>query len=485
MAKPMPREMSKESFSQKAVNALHDVQLQKALHNIKDGLTQTRKEAMALLPEYEAIRQQCVQIKNHSLKYLDTYLEAYEKNVLQAGGHVHWAETDEQACEVIVKICRDAGAKKIVKGKSMVTEEIGLNPVLEQAGFEVTETDLGEYIIQLAGETPSHIIAPAIHKTKEQVADLFHDKHQHPDNQKKITERADLVADARKALRQKFIEADVGITGANFLVAETGQHVLVTNEGNGDLCSTLPGIQIVVTGIEKVVPTRNDVMPLLRLLTRSAVGQQISNYVSFFNGPKRAGELDGPTDFHVVLVDNGRSKILASELKEILRCVRCGACLNHCPVYGAVGGHTYDSMYSGPMGAVITPLLKGLEKTKDMPNACTLNGRCQFACPMDIPLPAMMRQLRNQQWESKLTTTRARWSTQLWGLICQRPKLYRFVTAVSIRMLSIFSGRKKQLKFAPFAGAWFQYRDLPTPESNSFMSRWKKSNAAKKRQAGE
>lgn len=466
--------MTDSLFKQQVTAALTDTALQTALKNVKNGLTAKRHAAVTALPEYERIRRQAVRIKNKTLDQLDTYLLEYEKHVTAHGGRVHWAETPEAACEIIEGICRDAKAEHIVKGKSMVTEEIHLNAHLEKQGYEVTETDLGEYIIQLAEETPSHIIAPAIHKTKEQVARLFGEKHKLLDGVTEHSPRVDLVAEARRMLRQKFLAADVGITGANFLIAESGQHVLVTNEGNGDLCSLLPDTHIVVSGIEKVLPTRQDVGPFLRLLTRSAVGQHISNYVSFFSGPKKPEDRDGPSDFHVVLVDNGRSQMLNSEFKSMLRCVRCGACLNHCPVYGAIGGHAYHSVYSGPMGAVFSPLLEGLKKHGDLPNACTLNGRCQVACPMDIPLPDMIRQLRHQEWSQTLNSRASRWGLGCWAFITRHPGIYRLFVKLAIRLLAVLKGRSHYIKYVPFGQSWSARRDFPLPETSTFMEQWKK-----------
>jgi len=349
-------------FKTRAREALKDESLRAALGNVvKTGFAAKRAEALELVPEWEQIRREAKTIKDHTLEHLEHYLQLYEQQVLNNDGQVHWAESPEDAQQAIVKICQASGARLVAKGKSMVSEETAINEALEAAGMDVVETDLGEYIIQLAEEPPSHIIAPAIHKTKEQVSELFHEHHQQYGLTEKIDNRTALVAEARQVLREKFLGADVGITGANFLIAETGQHILVTNEGNGDLSSNLPKVQIVIVGIEKVLPTLNDAACMLRLLARNGTGQHFSNYTSFMSGPRREGDLDGPDEFHVVLVDHGRTAMLDNGYHEMLRCIRCGACMNHCPVYGSIGGHSYGWVYPGPMGSVL--------------------ARCRFRCP--------------------------------------------------------------------------------------------------------
>lgn len=458
-------------FKRNAVEALDDQNLQNALKFAKHGFIGKRTAAVAELPEWNAIRDDVRGMKDHVLDNLDYYLLAYEAAVLANGGLVHWAQTPEQATDIIATICTDVNAKTIAKGKSMVGEEVDLNAALEKAGVKPIETDLGEYIIQLADEPPSHIIAPAIHKTKEQVTNLFHEHHQQYGLNAKITNRAGLVAEARQVLRKKFIAADVGITGANFLVAETGQHVLVTNEGNGDLSSVLPDTHIVIAGIEKVVPNLDDASALLRLLARSATGQHFSNYTSFISGPRRAGDTDGPTNFHVVLVDNKRTEMLGSELRDILRCFRCGACLNHCPVYGSVGGHAYGWVYSGPMGAVVSPVMIGLENAPDLPHACTLNGRCSEVCPMSIPLPSLLRKHRQATFERRLVTKASRYGIKFWVALATRPRLYKLFTQSVIFFLSRLGHRRGYFQRLPLAGGWTKSRNLPAPQAKStFMT---------------
>lgn len=469
----MSANIKSDTFKQNASEALHDANLQDALGNMKVGFIKKRLDAIELVPEWQRIRDEARDMKNHVLDNLDHYLLRYEQSVTDNGGHVHWAETSADAGEIIVDICKKADAKTVAKGKSMVGEEAEVNRRLEEVGIAPIETDLGEYIIQLAEEPPSHIIAPAVHKTKEQISELFHKHHQQYGLTERITERRALVTEARTVLREKFRNADVGITGANFLIAETGQHVLVTNEGNGDLSSNLPRVHIVIVGIEKVVPTLEDASLLLRLLARSATGQHFSNYTSLMGGPKREGDLDGPEEFHVVLVDNKRTELFAGELREMLRCFRCGACINHCPVYGAVGGHAYGWVYPGPMGSVITPAMVGLEKTRDLPHACTLNGRCAEVCPMSIPLPSLLRKHRRTTFEKQLQTLRSRTALQAWAFVAKRPKLYRMASDAAVGVLSWLGRKHGHVKSLPLVSGWTQARNLPTPsQGKTFISQY-------------
>ena len=455
-------------FKKNAVTSLNNQQLQEALARAKSGFIDKRRKAMAAFPEFDTLRQQAKTIKDHTLKYLDFYLEQFEEKVTEHGGQMHWAKSAEEACKYIVDICQSVDAQSITKGKTMIGEEVGLNAALEKAGLTVTETDLGEYIIQLAKEPPSHIIAPAVHKTREQIAELFQKHHQKPVQ----TEIPALVAEARAVLREKFLAADVGITGANFLVAETGSVVLITNEGNGDLTNTLPRTHIVITSIEKVVPTLEDLTAILRLLGRSASGQAMTAYSTLSTGPKRPEEKDGPENFHIILVDNGRSHLLGGEFQDMLRCIRCGACLNHCPVYGSIGGHAYGWVYPGPMGSILTPLLSGLPTSCDLPNASSLCGRCQDMCPMHIPLPRMLRTLRNQAHEQKLTSWYMRWPLSAWAWLATRPKLYRTTMSLTIWVMKKL-GHQGKFSYLPLAGGWTNSRDFPAPQGQTFMSQWK------------
>ncbi len=463
-----------EHFRERARAALADAQLQRALENVKRGFIAKRAKARARLPEFEILRDEAREIKTHTLKYLDLYLARYEEKVIAAGGQVHWARDAGAARQIVSDICKASGAKSITKGKSMITEEIGLNAHLERQGFEVIETDLGEYLIQIRGETPSHIIAPAVHLNAEQIEADFHARHTQLPPERNISAPAALVSEARQMLREKFIQADVGITGANFLIAETGQSVIVTNEGNGDLTQTLPRVHIVMASLEKVVPTLEDTSTLIRVLARSATGQEISTYTTFSSGPRHAQDPDGPDEFHVVLLDNGRAATLGGEFADMLRCIRCGACLNHCPIYQAVGGHAYGSVYPGPMGSVLTPLLQGVKDAKHLPHACTLCGRCEAVCPERIALPAMLRRWRVRDFAQKPPLDTARLAIRLWAFIARRPALYRALTAPVIAALAWLGRGRGRLKSLPFANAWTDQRDLPTPQGTSFQFQWRR-----------
>ncbi|MGH7083817.1 MAG: lactate utilization protein B, partial [Acetobacteraceae bacterium] len=386
------------AFKKNAHAALGDAGLQRALARTKPHFQERRAAAVAALPEFEELRELGRQIKNHTLENLDFYLETWARNVTRAGGEVHWCATAADAREAVLEICRSAGAKLVTKGKSMISEEIAINEFLEANGITPVETDLGEYIIQLGHEPPSHIIAPALHLNREDWETRFRAAHKDLPADRAFPERRDLLTEARGELRQRFLAADVGITGANFLIAETGSSVIVTNEGNGDLTQTLPKVHIVLASIEKMLPTLEDASVVLRLLARSATGQDFSVYTTFSTGPRRPGDLDGPEEYHVVLLDNGRSAMLGTEFQDMLRCIRCAACMNHCPVYGAVGGHAYGWVYPGPMGAVLTPALIGVDKAGHLPNASTFCGRCESVCPMKIPLPGMMRHWREREF---------------------------------------------------------------------------------------
>ena len=460
------------SFPANARAGLADPILQQALGLARTGFPQRRLEAIARLPEFEELREEGRAIKDHVLAYLDFYLELYERNVAASGGHVHWARNAEEARAAILDICRAANAKIVTKGKSMVAEEIALNDHLDANGITPVETDLGEYIIQLRHEPPSHIIAPAIHLMKEQVADAFRGAHTELDPARPLTDPRALCDEARTVLRPRFLAADVGITGANFIIAETGSSIIVTNEGNGDLTQILPRVHIVVTGIEKIVPTLEDAATLLRLLARSATGQEFSSYTTISTGPRRAGDLDGPEEYHVVLVDNGRSALLGGEFQDMLRCLRCAACLNHCPVYAAVGGHAYGWVYPGPMGAVLTPALVGVGEAGHLPNASTFCGRCESVCPVKIPLPKMMRHWREREFSWRLSPPVYRSGLKLWAWVAQRPALYHALAGVASRVLGWAGLHRGRFRSLPLAQGWTAARDLPAPQGRSFQSLW-------------
>ena len=459
-------------FIQNAAEALADETLQSSLASAKAGFRVGRSEAAARLPEFETLRDEARGIKDHVLAHLDLYLEAFETRVKEQGGHVHWARDTAEACDTVLTICRAAGAKTVTKGKSMISEEMGLNAFLEARGIEPVETDLGEYIIQLRHETPSHIIAPAFHIPKEGVIETFREHHTELDPDRVLEEPRQLLEEARGVLRDRFLAADVGITGANFLIAETGSTVIVTNEGNGDLTQTLPRVHIVLASLEKVVPTLEDTFTILRLLARSATGQEFSSYTTFSTGPRRGEDLDGPHEFHVVLLDNGRSKIVGTEMQEVLRCIRCGACMNHCPVYGVIGGHAYGWVYPGPIGAVLSPLLIGIEEAHHLPGASTFCGRCESVCPMRIPLPKLMRHLREQEFDKGIPPVTVRWGLWIWAFLARRPALYRLATALPMRLLGLLGRQSGRFRRLPMAGGWTAQRDFPAPQGPSFQSLW-------------
>lgn len=352
-----------------------------------------RAKLVSELATWEDLRQAASDLRLHTILHLDYYLEQLESQVVAAGGHVHWARDAEQAQDIIVKIAREHDAKTVVKGKSMASEEIGLNHALESAGIRALETDLGEYIVQLAGTPPSHIIAPALHLTKEGIAALFNEKlgaNLPPDPVR-------LSAFAHEKLRQEFLSSEMGVSGANFMVAETGTIVLVTNEGNGRMVTTQPPVHVAIAGIDKVIPDWESLTVLLKVLARSATGQKISTYTSFITGPRQSDAENGPREFHLVLLDNGRTKILSDPAtRETLKCIRCGACLNICPVYNNVGGHAYGWVYSGPIGAILSPQLIGTKIAADLPFASTLCGACADICPVKIPIPKILLHLRHR-----------------------------------------------------------------------------------------
>ena len=457
------------AFKDHARAALADPTLQQALGLAKAGFQQKRAAAAGRLPEFEALRDQAKAIKDHTLDHLDLYLEEVERRVEEQGGKVHWARDAAEAREIVLRLCRAAGARVVTKSKSMVAEEIGLNEYLEANRIDRVETDLGEYIIQLAGHVPSHIIAPAVHVTREQVADLFARHH----GGEPLDEPQALVAEARRVLRERYFRADVGITGANFLVAETGSVVLVTNEGNAELTQGLPDVHICISSIEKVVPTLEDACTLLRVLARSATGQEFSTYTTLLTGPRRPDDRDGPKEFHLVLVDNGRSGMVGGPMQEMLRCIRCGACMNHCPVYLATGGHAYGWVYPGPMGAVLTPNFIGIEEGRHLPNASTFCGRCEEVCPVRIPLPKLMRMFREEEFRRKLSPPAARYGLWLWALAASRPWLYHAGARVVMGVLGRLGRRTGRFRKLPLAGGWTGTRDFPAPAGPTFQAAWR------------
>ena len=465
-------QITSHTFKANTVKALADVELQRALGHVEKGFIDKRQTAVDALPEFDALRDNAVAIKNHTLKHLDLYIEAYVAKVEASGGIVHFAEDADHARKIFLDIAKKRNAKTVTKGKTMISEEIGLNAFLEENGIVPVETDLGEYIIQLRGEHPSHIIAPAVHVTRDQVEADFRRVHVDLDPNRNLVEPETLLGEARQILRRKYAEADIGVTGANFLIAETGSSVIVTNEGNGDLTQLLGKCHVVLASIEKLVPTLEDTAQILRILARSATGQDMSVYTTLSTGPKREADLDGPEEYHVILLDNGRSNMLGTEFEEMLRCIRCGACMNHCPVYHAVGGHSYGWVYPGPMGAVLTPSLIGVDKSGHLPNASTFCGRCESVCPMRIPLPKMMRHWREKEFESHLQPRTQRTGLGVWAFFARRPALYRAAVSIAMPLLKLAAGRKRRFASLPLAGGWTKWRDLPAPEGRTFMQQY-------------
>jgi L-lactate dehydrogenase complex protein LldF len=451
-----------------ARQALEDPPLQAALVRLTSTLLAGNRRGYAALADSSALRDHAKRIKEHTLAHLDRYLEQLEASVQRLGGHVHWADTAEDARRIVVDIARAAGCRRAVKSKSMTSEEVHLNPALEAAGIEVTETDFGEFIIQLAGERPSHLVAPAVHHTRESIAAILsrHTGQQLPE------EAQPLARVGRQLLRDKFYHADLGITGANFAVADTGTIVLVTNEGNGRLTTTCPRVHVALVGMEKVIPRFADLPVFLKLLARAATGQTLSVYTTLITGPRRPGERDGPEEFHLVLLDNGRSRILATPFRESLQCIRCGACLNACPVYRRIGGHAYGGVYSGPIGSILTPLYDSVADNPHLPNASSLCGACQAACPVKINIPHMLIGLRELQHEGKRHRFEdlAYW---LWKEVVRRPWLYRLAqrgARVVLRPLA----RGGWLRHLPGPGAgWTAARDFPAPAARPFRERWR------------
>jgi L-lactate dehydrogenase complex protein LldF len=450
--------LSSETFDQNAKAALADSHLRGALKNATSLFGERRKAAAASLPNWEDLRSEARAIKDEVLSHLDRYLEEFVGNAESRGAKIHWARDAAEANSIVCGLATERKARTVVKSKSMTTEETHLNDALEAAGMQVVETDLGEYIIQLADEPPSHIIAPAIHKTRGQIAELFNAELGMP-----LTDDvARLTSTARATLRDRFAAADVGISGVNFAIAETGTIVIVENEGNIRLTTSLPRIHIAVMGIEKVLPHFADLDVFLKLLPRSGTGQRLTTYQSYITGTKRHPDDEGPEELHIVLLDNGRSRMLAHPVtRQSLACIRCGACLNACPVYQQVGGHAYGSVYPGPIGAVITPQLMGIEKSAQLPYASSLCGACREVCPVKIDIPRLLLHLRAEIAPRKGKLSE-RLAFKMWAQVMMRPSLYR---------MSSVLGRIMQ-RFVSVSKAWTNDRDLRPIEPKSFHDLW-------------
>ncbi len=466
----------KDSFKSATLIALQDIQLQTALDRGTTRAVNGRIAAMGETTDAPALRQQAARARERALNKLPELLEQLEANVIKHGGQVLWARDGKEANDLVLGLCQKHGVKRVTKAKSMVAEEIDLAHHLQEHGIESTESDLGEYIIQLAGERPSHIVFPVLHKTKEQVAEVLHDKIAMPmtDDPEQMTRYV------RGIMRQKYLDADLGISGVNFAIAETGTIVTVENEGNNRLSAGAPRVHVAIMGLEKVIETVEDFGILVQLLARSATGQRMTVYGSLMTGPRRAQEIDGPEVFYLLILDNGRSKILGTEYAEALKCIRCGACLNACPVYQNIGGHAYNSVYPGPIGAVFSPLLAGVTNMPALPHASSLCGACQSACPVDIAIPDMLLRLRRDLVQEGGQSLGWRIGMKLWQIGMQSPALYTlggWGAGLVSRLLAGSAGKLTKLP-PPFSG-WTDSRDFRPFASQSFRQRYRRRVAAK------
>ena len=459
-------------FQARAGEKVRNPALQRALQKAKPLFVGKRAKGVAALADdgldFELLRTTCEGIRNRTLADLDVWLDIFEERAKATGAEVLWARDGDEVSQLVVDIARRHGVTKAAKSKSMLSEEAHLNEALAAAGIRPVETDLGEYIVQLAGETPSHIIAPAVHKTIEEVEALFAKEHGRPIETRTSADIPAMTQEARAVLRQHFLTAEMGISGANFLIAETGTAALVTNEGNGRMVTTLPKVHVVVTGIEKIVPTLEDFATLMRLLPRSATGQSISNYVSLLTGTRQPGDQDGPEKTVFILVDNGRANLLGSAYQDMLRCIRCGACMNHCPVYFSLGGHAYGWVYPGPMGSVLTPLYTGIENALDRPHASTGCNQCGVVCPVRIPLPKLMHELRETQVARGFRPWRERLALRAWAWIACSPALYRWLTRRAVRYLRWLADDSGRIHVFGMAPGWTDGRDLAAGSGKTF-----------------
>jgi L-lactate dehydrogenase complex protein LldF len=456
-------------FLSRVETALRDPELKTALGRATERLGSRRSASLASLPDSDQVRDMARRAKLGLLRDLAGNLETFEKNLIKNGIHVHWAEDGAAANRIVVEIARSRGCMRAVKSKSMATEETHLNHDLLEAGLEVLETDLGEYIVQLAGTTPSHIILPIIHMTKESIGKVMHEKIKVP----YTSDPEKLAKIARAKLREAFLSADLGITGANFGVIDSGTLVLVSNEGNARLVTTLPRVHVAVMGIEKLVPSLSDLDLMIKVLARSATGQKITTYTSLVSGPRREGESDGCQEMHVILLDNGRSRILGGPIAEILGCIRCGACLNACPVYKNVGGHAYGDTYPGPVGSIVTPGLRGIRDWKELPDASSLCGACREVCPVRLDIPRMLLELRKQAVAEADVLFSLRVGLWGFGFAASKPFLYRAGAGLFRRFSRLLSREGWIHKLPGLAGGWTRSRDLKAPAPKSFQELWR------------
>ncbi|MEH7222777.1 LutB/LldF family L-lactate oxidation iron-sulfur protein [Bacillus sp. JJ1566] len=467
----MALKTSNEKFKTRVEKEVQNDFMRGAVSKAQETIQGRKQTVTDELGNWEEWRNHGEEIRQHVLENLDYYLYQLSEQVSSRGGHVFFAQTAEEASTYISDLAKKKEAKNIVKAKSMVTEEISLNPKLEEAGCRVIETDLGEYILQMDDhDPPSHIVVPALHKNKEQIRDVFANKMDYKNSEKP----EELALFARESLRQEFLQADMGITGCNFAVAETGSITLVTNEGNADLVAALPKTQVVVMGMERLVPTFEEMEVLVGMLTRSAVGQKLTSYITTLTGPREEGDVDGPEDFHLVIVDNGRSNILGTEFQSVLQCIRCAACINVCPVYRHVGGHSYGSIYPGPIGVVLTPLLGGYDDHKELPYASTLCGACTDVCPVKIPLHQLIHKHREVIVERE---GRAPISEKLlmkaFGFGASSPSLYQMGSKLAPTLTKPITHGDKITKGVGMLKEWTDVRDLPAPNKERFRDWFK------------
>nr|WP_144928829.1 LutB/LldF family L-lactate oxidation iron-sulfur protein [Paenibacillus bovis] len=467
----MPMKISDKDFFQRVDKGIHDGFLRSAMVSAQERLKNRKHDAEIEIGNWEEWRDLAEEIRKHTLENIDYYLEQLANNVVSEGGHVYFASTGEDANNYITNIVKEKQAKKIIKSKSMVTEEISLNQALEVVGCKVIESDLGEYILQLDNhDPPSHIVAPALHKNKEQIRDTFKDKKGYT----KSSKPEELALFAREQLRNEFFEADIGITGCNFAVAESGAITLVTNEGNARLVTTLPKTQITVMGMERIVPTWEELDILVSMLCRSAVGQKLTSYITCLTGPRDNDEVDGPEEFHLVIVDNGRSKLLGTEFQSALQCIRCAACINVCPIYRHIGGHSYGSIYPGPIGAVLSPLLGGYDDYKELPFASSLCGACTEACPVKIPLhDLLIKHRRNMVEEEERSSFGEKLAMKGFSLAASNPLLYQMGSKIAPTVMGPLVKEGKIKKGPGPIKPWTDIRDFPEPSKESFRDWFK------------
>jgi L-lactate dehydrogenase complex protein LldF len=495
------------SFYRRAEDALADAALREKVQKATGRLLQAREAGFKSFPLADAVRDRARLVRADVIAHLDRYLGEFAANVERRGGHVHWADTADDARRIVASIATSHGVRRAVKSKSMISEELELNPVLEAAGVRVVETDLGEFVVQVAGEHPSHIIGPILHKSKDDVAALFERKL--GATPQDVADVPHMTAFARRLLRAEFLQADMGVSGANFGVAATGSICIATNEGNGRLTTTVPRVHVALMGIERIVPTLEDLGLMLQLLGRSATGQLLTVYTNILTGPRRrawdpastgfdnrqdpasAGlkgppdatpadltdEPDGPDELHVVLVDNGRSSLLGTELAEILYCIRCGACLNVCPVYQSVGGHAYGTVYMGPVGSVLTPALQGLGLFGELPHASSLCGACREICPVRIDIPRMLLALRARGVRDRGAPAWIGIGLSIYARLARHPVLFQLAGRLGRRLLSwrARDGWIRRLP-GPLAG-WTAQRDFPVPAVRTFQELWRERQA--------